>query len=152
MPLRAATRDAAIAIAAVLGVNGIVFGLGFSGTTDRAGEMTSVPGWLIGAVWTGLFALFGAAHGLLRALGPRTRTACHRLRWFGAFCLAYPFYTLGLSNQIIGLAGNAVTAIAALAVIRAALRESRLAGALITPVLPWLGFASWLSVYSWRSD
>lgn len=130
-------------VATAMVANALVFSLGFD-TADPGGP----PGWFVGLVWIVLFAMFGAAHGLLRQPGRPADCQRARLVAFAALCLAYPVYTEGLSNPVTGLIGNIVTAIAATLLAIRVLPISPCGAALIAPVVPWLIYASWLIVQS----
>jgi tryptophan-rich sensory protein len=137
--IRSLAANLAVFVGAVLVVNAIVFGLRFPGA---AGDPSGPPGWVVGLVWTALFTLFGTAHWMLQA--PANGAGARF--WLAAFailCLSYPFYTLGLGNRSIGLAGNVVTGFAAILLVRRLRAASETAALLVAPVLPWLVFASW---------
>jgi tryptophan-rich sensory protein len=57
--------------------------------------------------------------------------------------MLYPLYTAGLSNPVVGLAGNIVTALATVALVCWLWPLNRQAALLVLPVAPWLAFASW---------
>jgi tryptophan-rich sensory protein len=129
----------ALFLGAVLVVNAMIFGLRLPGA---AGDPSGPPGWLVGLVWTGLFALFGAAHWKLQG-SANDEAARLWLVAFAILCLIYPFYTLGLANRSIGLAGNIVTGLVAVLLVRRIWSASITAALLVAPVIPWLAFASW---------
>ncbi len=134
--------NVALSVGAALVVNAVIFGLQFLGA---AGDPLGPPGWLVGLVWTVLFALFGAARWKLQA--PANGTAARFwLVGFAILCLSYPFYTLGLSNRSVGVAGNVLTGLAAILLLRRIWPASPTAAFLVAPVVPWLVFATWTSL------
>jgi tryptophan-rich sensory protein len=147
MRVHAVGASAVRFVGAALLVNGLILGLGFKGAR---GDPNGPPGWLVASAWTVLFALFGLAHGLLRRLGDDTAAERRWIVAFGALCLAYPFYTDGLSNRATGLAGNVVTMLAAIALVRRVFIVLPAAGALIAPVIFWIAYASWTIVRAMR--
>jgi len=144
MPSLAA--NLAVFVGAALVVNAIIFGLGFPGA---AGDPSGPPGWFIGLAWAVLFAMFGAAHWRLQALANASAGRVGLVA-FAMLCLIYPFYTLGLSSCSIGLLGNIVTALAAVLLVRRIWPASATAALLVAPVIPWLVFASWVSLLDVR--
>ena len=155
----------AVSLAAVLGVNLVVQALGLQGGASGP------PGWLIGTVWTVIFALYGLAYAALRRVpepagsrkagpgpdgagpsgsgpdgagqvGPRKAG----IVGLGIICLAYPFYTSGFEDAGVALAGTAATFVAAAALVVWLWPVSRAAALLVAPVLPWLIYAATILV------
>ena len=128
---------------ALLG-NGIIFAFGWNG--DAAGKQLpsfQPAGWVIGAVWTGLFAAMGVA----RALTASSRHGNDRRnsRLVTALilaCFAYPYYTLGFRSVEIGLAGSLATMLFAAYIVWRLAGPSRLAAAFVLPTALWCAFAS----------
>jgi tryptophan-rich sensory protein len=109
---RAILINLLIALALVGGENLLILsGWGFSGSGLAGGRLARpIPGWIIGFVWTGLFAGLGVVRGLTLAEGSRQgRRAGRAVAVLLIACAAYPFYTFGLRSDAIGLAGNLVT-------------------------------------------
>lgn len=132
---------------ALLG-NGIIFAFGWNG--DGPGKQLpsfQPPGWVIGAVWTGLFAAMGAA----RWLAARSRHGIDRrnTRLITALilvCFAYPYYTLGFRSVEIGLAGSIATMLFSTFIVWRIAGQSRLAAAFILPTALWCAFATVLLI------
>eukprot|EP01037_Dinobryon_pediforme_P010979 gene10979-11060_t len=97
--------DLAISVGAAALVNALIVLFQFK--TEPTSPLTP-PGWVIGLIWTAIFAALGTAHWLMRREGPTFQRARRDLLWFGLLCLAYPFYTLGLRSNLIGAIGNVV--------------------------------------------
>lgn len=125
-----------------LALNGVIFGLGWNRTSVALPGLP--PGWFVGALWMALFAAMGVARWLLLQHGAdhRVRVAADGVGLLGFLCLIYPLYTIGLSNDRIGLAGNIVTLLVALPVAALAWRRSRTAAVCILAVCLWLSYAA----------
>jgi len=95
--------------------------IGFSSAGTNGGDLVGpIPGWIIGVIWTALFGSLGVARGIIVADGSdAARGAACAVLILLAACAAYPFYTLGLNNKLIGLFGNIITlCLAAWATVR----------------------------------
>jgi hypothetical protein len=64
----------------------------------------------------------------LKCRGTEAQRLARLVVWYMAFCLSYPFYTLGLSSYIMGLIGNAATFAFALYIVIKAWPHARAAG------------------------
>lgn len=138
---RGLAKTIAIAIGLCLVVNAFVFGLGWD--TDTVREVPfAPPGYVVGIVWVTLFALIGASWWLLRLAGEDARGVRNWLVFLILFCFAYPFYTLGLSSEILGLMGNIATFAVTAYIIRRAWAFSATSAFLLVPILGWLIFAT----------
>jgi hypothetical protein len=105
--------------------------------------MPPIPGWLIGLIWVILFAGLGVVRGVMEANGsPDAHRASKALLVLLFACAAYPFYTLGLRDDLIGLVGNVATlGLSVWAAVR--VRSISRAGAVVPLTLAgWLLFAS----------
>lgn len=139
--------NVALAVAAALLINALIFLFAPQGPPTRVEPAFAPPGWVIGGVWTLLFALMGAARWLaLRSDHPDARRHAAMVALLIAFCAAYPAYTLGLSNLTVGLAGNVATILAAGFVVHRIRDGSRAAAALLIPIVLWVSFATVLVV------
>jgi tryptophan-rich sensory protein len=123
-------------------LNGVIFGLGWDRTSVALPGLP--PGWFVGGLWVLLFAGMGVARRLLVRGGVERgdRRAASGVELLGFLCLIYPLYTIGLSNDRIGLAGNIVTLLVALPVAAFAWRRVRAAGGCVFAVCLWLSYAS----------
>lgn len=131
----------AVGVAVITNV--IVFANGWNTGPNEARPSLAPPGYVIGIIWTVLFACMGAARFLVRS----TRLA-HWIVGLIAFCLAYPFYTSGLESNAIAMAGNLATiALAAWIALRARSISPR-ASALIGAVAAWVCYASAITLQS----
>lgn len=138
--LNSLAANLALFVGGCLIANAWIFGLGSSTSTFQPGDP---PGLLVGIAWTLWFAGFGVAHWLLSGEGSRFARARTHVEGLGVLCLLYPLYTMGLSNRVIGLAGNAVTALVTAVLVWWLWPLNRRAALLVSPVVPWLLFASW---------
>jgi len=104
------------------------------------------PGWVIGVVWTLLFAGLGAARWqVLGSDGGKSSDATWVLLLL-LICAAYPLYTSGLRNPVVGLWGNAATGLLAVWIAARIRRRSVLAALFVFAVTAWVTFASFLTL------
>lgn len=125
--------------------NGIIFAFGWNG--DGAGKISpsfQPPGWVIGMVWTMLFAAMGTAR--WAAIRDGRRHAARPITVLIVVCFAYPYYTLGLRSLEIGLAGSIATMLAAVFIAWRLMGQSRLAAACVLPTALWCAFATVLLI------
>lgn len=135
--------NAAAFVVVCLVVNGVIFGLGWNAPPSSAGRAPFIPpGPVVGTVWTLLFALMGAARWAY------VRDARDR-GWRGwmpvvlaAVCLAFPFYTSGLSDQDTGFIGTVATLGFAVFVAAALSGQSAAAAWAIVPTIVWTGWVA----------
>lgn len=104
----AANVAAAVGLATVC--NALVYAFGWVRADMQPLPPLAPPGYVIGLVWTVLFALMGAARWLLltRAAPARWRHA-RLVTALIVFCALYTFYGLAPESRIPGLIGNLVT-------------------------------------------
>ena len=136
LPRSSLATDIALPVVLALATNGLIFALGWRQPDHDIQPGSAPPGYVIGIVWTVLFALMGAAR--YHATAKRMVTALI------ALCLAYPFYTLGLQDRMIGLAGIAVTGTLAIYIVLYQWQRARRAALLLLPLVAWLTFAAML--------
>lgn len=104
--LRQPAAVAALWVLATLGLNGFIFAMGWNTSGEALRPSWAPPGALIGAVWMGLFALVGYAHGLL--------VAQSNLQHWGhaAYVNGHPGDTLALARHahcaVVAAAASAV--------------------------------------------
>lgn len=87
--------------------------------------------------WGMLLVLLAVARHAARAARARSF-----VDGFWLFCVAYPLYTMGLSDRAAGRAGNLLAIAAALALTVLLWRQSRRAAVLVAPVAVWLAYAA----------
>lgn len=128
-------------VGAAVALNGLVFGLGW--TTRAAGPRPwfAPPGWAIGAVWVGLFALLATARWTLHARPDRRGWVTGLL----LLCLAFPVYAQAPGSRWAAFAGSAGTGLVALVVVGRAAGASPRAAGLVAPTAVWCGFATLLT-------
>ena len=103
------------------------------------------PGWVIGAIWTVLFVLIGAAAGLVYQLPDRAP-------FFRVYALNLALNVLwtplffGLRRPDLALAEISFLWASTLALVLVGWRRSRLAGLLLVPYLLWVTFAGFLNL------
>jgi tryptophan-rich sensory protein len=89
-------------------VNGMIFALGW-GNRSQTSYKGLPPGWAIGMIWVVILGLLGYCRWLLKD----HYFASAAITFIIIFCISYPFYTLGLQENI-GRFMNVVTLILAL--------------------------------------
>ncbi len=141
-----------IAILSALLVNGFIAVVNPSEMANPGSVRWQPPGYVIGAVWIFLFAAMGSARWLLLTKPLDTVRARRLIVLLLLFCLAYPFYTIGLKSEVIGLVGNLLTIALSLFVVIRVGSISRLAAGLVSLVGVWVSFASVLVIeqLGWR--
>lgn len=137
-PNAARIGGAFAAIVLALLINAAIAHFAPASPAPPSGWLPAPPGWFVGAVWTVLFGLLGAAAG---DAARRDRAAAWAIAGLVVLCAAYPLYTAGLRDARIGLAGNVLTGIAALAVAVRTVRFRPL-GAAPVAVVAWLAYAT----------
>lgn len=129
-------------VGACLLANGLLFGLGFTGGASPRGSSLIPPDWIVGCVWVVLFCAMAIAQWRLNAGQAELGKFRFLIPALALLCLAYPAYTSGLKSPAVGLIGNFVTVLAAIAVTFLVQRLSSVSAALISLVALWVGYAS----------
>jgi tryptophan-rich sensory protein len=124
-----------IPVVLALATNGLIFALGWTQPDHDLQPRWAPPGYVVGMVWTILFALMGAARAIT---SPERRPLVTALI---ALCLAYPFYTLGFQDRQANLTGIIVTEAYTLYVTARLIRPKCKAALLLLPLIAWLCFA-----------
>lgn len=134
-------------IVVTLGLNGLIGIMGWRNTAAQDYQSVALalpPGGVIGAVWTLLFVGLGTAFWLLAsAPSAQTRRKSGEVLVFMAFCLAYPFLTLGFSSPALIIGGNFLCILWA-AYLSGVVRDVSIPAAalLFLPSL-WVCYATW---------
>jgi benzodiazapine receptor len=124
-----------IPVALAMATNGAIFAFGWTQPDHDIQPDWAPPGYVIGIVWTALFALMGAARAItIPARRPLVTVLI-------VLCLAYPFYTLGFQDRQANLAGIIVTEAYTLYVTARLIRPKCKAALLLVPLILWLCFA-----------
>lgn len=139
-PSTARWRDPLVFVGLALAMNALIFAFGWN-EDGAARNALAPPGWVVGGVWVVLLALLGLAHARLRA-GTGAAGVRRALLMLFLLCLGYPLYTAGLSDDRAALLGNFVVLAWAAATAVAAAAHDRVAGALLVPMLLWIGYAN----------
>ena len=138
-------KHIAVFVGATIALNGIIFGFGFDRSADAASRLWwAPPGWAIGAIWVGLFALYAVAHWLLLPRGESGRRAAGWVRAIAVWELAYPFLTNGFDMRI-GAWLNVITVMFTILLLWRVWRDSRIAFGWLLPSLAWICFATVLT-------
>jgi tryptophan-rich sensory protein len=132
-----------------LAINGLIFALGWVGPSVDAARHNALlpPGWVVGGVWLVLLVLLAVAFWLLASEGrPEVRRLSPWVLALIGFCLAYPFYTIGLRNETLSLIANLATISASSFLAGCVLGSSRPAALFIFMPAPWVSFATFAVV------
>jgi tryptophan-rich sensory protein len=136
------------AVVVALVANAIVFVAGWDSSSQTEREPSfAPPGYVIGGIWLALFGCMGAARSLFA--GAKTANAQTLKRAVTALivlCATYPFYTSGLDNRYVALAGAVVTLVLSAVIAVRGIHASRAAAALVGLVTAWSIFAAALVV------
>jgi tryptophan-rich sensory protein len=144
--LKGLISNTSTAIISALAANGFIAVVNPAEMASPGPVHLQPPGYVIGTIWLVLFAAMGAARWLLLTKPLETVRARRLILFLLLFCLAYPFYTSGLRNEVIGLAGNLLTVALSILVVIQVGSISRLAAGLVSLVTVWVSFASFLVV------
>ena len=134
---RGLVANLAVWLGAVLVLNGLIFGLGWNTRSAAPDPWFAPPGWVVGLVWVGLFALLAAARWRLHARPGRRAWVTGLM----LACLAFPLYAQAPGSVWAGFVGSVATCVLAAVV---AARAGPAAG-LVLPTALWCGFASVLT-------
>jgi tryptophan-rich sensory protein len=131
-----------IVVGSSLAANAMIFSFGWGNPWVEYPSLLRPPGWLIGAVWVGLFTLMAVARWIVVA-APGMRPADIRLvDALIVVCLSYVFYALATDSRVLGLLGNIGTIALALVATVRLWRVARPAALLIVPVPIWIAYAT----------
>jgi tryptophan-rich sensory protein len=142
-------KNVAMSLLLVGIVNLLIFsGLGFASSGTKGGRFIGpIPGWIIGIVWTALFVGLGVTRGVVAV--DRSVAAARAGRAVVMLiiaCAAYPFYTIGLQSEIIGLFGNLATIGLSVWVAARMARVRRVGVIAPLAVIAWVAFATAASI------
>lgn len=137
-----------LAVGSVLLMNGLIFSFGWDKSTDYApSPWFEPPGWVVGAVWIGLFILMAIARWMLNT---ESRDEGRRARFWvtilAVSCLIYPLYSLAIGSVMGGMIGNVWTIALTGFVMSRLWRVSKGAAWLVFPIIPWVTFATAITV------
>jgi tryptophan-rich sensory protein len=135
-----------LVVGGVLIVNALIFGFEWSTSSSEqivASPSFAPPGWIVGAVWTLWFICMAVARWLvIKSESNHGRKARILIDILIISCLLYPFYSLAIGSVIGGLVGNVLTVILTSFVFYRVYDVSKVAAFLIFPIIPWVIFAS----------
>jgi len=146
--LRSLVLNLLLSLGLVLLMNGLIFSFGWgTGSTTHSKPWFNPPDYLVGLVWTGLFALMAIARWMMNF--PSKTSPAQARNWITlliGFCLLYPLYSLALNSFIGGLIGNLATIVFASFTIVRVWSISQLASVLIMPVVLWVAIATTIDI------
>lgn len=132
--------------------NGIIYALGWNDkqrNTMKKSEFIP-PGWVIAIVWTFILALLGVVNHL--ALSSQDYVSFSMVCLIMASCIAYPFYTNGLSNDRVALYGNVSTMFLSYIVYTIVVVRIVKATPLMLPLLGWTTYVTMVSFYEAKGE
>jgi tryptophan-rich sensory protein len=129
-------------------MSGLIFGLGWDKTTDDLPDPPWAPrGYTVAVVWTFvLFPLMATARWLLND-SSKAVSARNSVTVLLISCIIWPLYTVAIGSVIGGLIGNILTIFLATISIQKAWRISKISALCVTPVVPWVSFATMIILY-----
>jgi len=140
-------------VGAALALNGWIFsGPAIAWSRSLTNPDWAPPGAVIGAVWTGLFALMAVALWMAERAGTASQTRLPRLGILALYtvCMGWTWGYFGLQNIANGFYVTVAAFALGAPVLIVVFRVSRAAGLLLLPLQGWLGFALVLSWATWR--
>lgn len=140
-------------VGAALALNGAIFATGaIRWSRTLANPSWSPPGPVIGTVWVVLFALMAGAAWVVdrRAEPARARPARLAIIAQWALNMSWTVLYFGLRNVPNGFFVTVAAWLLCLVTVTLAARATRLAAALLVPLLGWLTFALALSWTTWQ--
>lgn len=128
--------------------NGIIYYFGWNdrkpGDSVKAKASKYIPpGWAIAVIWTVILALLGFGNFL--ALSRHDYISFTFICAIMVACIAYPFYTSGLSNNNVALRGNAVTMLISYAASAVIASRSAVIIPCMLPLLVWITYVTVVS-------
>jgi benzodiazapine receptor len=139
-------------VGSVLVMNALIFGFGWNAATDDAPKVYfDPPGYVVGAVWTILFALLAISRWRLNySQEPGASKAKILISILFVSCLIYPLYSLAVGSVIGGLIGNLWTIALAAFAVAVVWRVRKDAALLISPIILWVAFATLITLAELR--
>lgn len=140
--------NVAVPVVVTIAVNGVIFLSGWNETSDvGAPDSALPPGPIVGLIWVALIALTGLSRWLY-VIDTGRRDVRSWMPWaIAAACIAYPFYTDGLSADGPALTGTLITlAFTALVMFALSPLSKRAANAML-PLAVWLGYVSVITLF-----
>lgn len=135
-----------LVIGGVVLVNTLIFSLEW--TTNSPEKSIETPsfapaGWVVGTVWTIWFIGLAIARWIVGKFeNDKVNTDRLLIDLLIISCLIYPFYSLAIGSVIGGLIGNIFTIFLSSSVFYRILKKSKAAAFLIFPIIPWVTFAT----------
>lgn len=125
-------------ILAAVVVNAIIFYFKWNRDNGRGVTYKYLPpGWMVGSIWIVLLGLLGYVRWMVRNDTPAQSTVTFLI----VFCVMYPFYTLGLKDNI-GRVMNVITLIVAFSSALVVLNVNINAMTAMIPLLMWASYVN----------
>ena len=128
-----------IPVFSAIAMNVIIYALGWNKNMKRDDDLP--PGYIIGTIWTVIFALLGYVHYRLYTLKNKTNYGSASVVLFILFSLAYP----ALKN---GYFLNFISLVLSFALSLIVMMYSRHIFLFMIPLLVWVSFVNLAMIYS----
>lgn len=115
-------------------LNLIIFNLEWNNNSQETSPLLP-PGWMIGVIWVIILGILGYA--LYLTVGLKDTVSSVLIVLLILACLAYPFYTSGLTMNSSAKLGNILTLIASYIVAISVARRSPSVFPYMIPILIW---------------
>ncbi len=138
-----ALLSATAPLAATMIENGLIFT--FGAMKDSAYDATGLapPGWVVGAIWTVIYPMWGLARWRTWNSGPKGPASAAWITALIVWGLLYPLGSLFWATRGSAVA-NVLSLLLCLVATWRAAKASRTAGWLMAPSVVWLCYASYL--------
>lgn len=140
-----------LVVGGVVLVNGLIFSLEW---TTRSPEKIietpsfAPPGWVVGVAWTIWFIGLAISRWIIgKSENYKLNSNRVLIDILIISCLIYPFYSLAIGSVIRGLIGNIFTVFLSSYVFYRVLKKSKSAAWLIFPIIPWVTFATMITLF-----
>jgi len=135
-----------LVVGGVIVMNSLIFSFEWSTSSSNSNIQSpsfAPPGWVIGLIWTLWFIGMAIARWIIRNIEDIDLTSEKiLLDILIASCLVYPLYSLAIGSVIGGLIGNIATILLSTYTFYRLYGKSKQAAWLIFPIIPWVAFAT----------
>lgn len=131
-----------IPVFSAIAMNVIIYAFGWNKNMKRDDDLP--PGYIIGTIWTVIFALLGYVHYRLYTLKNKTNFGSASVVLFILYSLAYP----AINNSMNGYFLNFISLILSFALSLIVMMYSRHIFLFMIPLLVWVSFVNLAMIYS----
>ncbi|WP_394750681.1 tryptophan-rich sensory protein [Spongiimicrobium salis] len=140
-----------LVVGGVILINGLIFSLEWSTRSpEKIVETPSFtpPGWVVGLVWTIWFTFLAISRWIIgKSENYKLNSNLVLIDILIISCLCYPFYSLAIGSVIGGFIGNVFAIFLSSYVFFRVLKKSKTAAWLIFPIIPWVTFATIITLF-----